>query len=148
MTPDDVIAALAARGYKVDARRRRFYTTAAICHPASGDNAPSGQIQKGHTRWSAYCFACERKISKEVLMAIGQSAGGYAPARQAFDARQHSAAGAAAMMADAYRAAEVCEQCGHNGELRTGYKGARVCADAMPCIHRAGAFTNLKARAM
>ena len=141
MRASEVIAALSARGYKIDDRRGRVYAKAEICHESSGNNAPSIVIQDGPTDWHAYCHSCERKVSREVSMAIGTRSAGYAPARQGYDARAQSAAGMAAMMADAYRACAVCK---HPGALIQGKGDYLLCADPRDCAGNCRANQNLR----
>ena len=75
-TAADWLAAAGAAGLRTDAPRRRIFATAAICHAASGKNMASIEVHDGPNGVWAYCYSCERKVSKELAMAIGQARSG------------------------------------------------------------------------
>ena len=135
-----MIGALSARGYKIDDRRGRVYARAEICHESSGKNAPSIVIQDGPNDWHAYCHSCERKVSREVAMAIGTMAARSVGGR--YVAAHHDEAAAAE-----YLRARLarCGVCNRGGELIQGKGDYWLCADPRKCA--ANCRANQKARA-
>lgn len=106
MKAADVIAALAARGYRVDARRSRVWAKREICHEASMTNQASIIVEDANVTWKAYCYACGVKVSKEIANLIG---GGYAGGRrqgigQAYDGGLNTRAGMMAYLRERYNA--------------------------------------------